>query len=70
LDKGRKFAPTIHALKDKLNAIKKSELIFKVEKFDFNLEQAEIISENIKITTHFANHLKDDDTMVDKHRMD
>jgi glutamyl-tRNA reductase len=30
--KGRKFA-TIHALKDKLNAIKKSELIFKVEKF-------------------------------------
>jgi hypothetical protein len=49
-----------------LNAIKKSELIFKVEKFDFNLEQAEIISENYpKITTHFANHLKDD-TMVDE----
>jgi glutamyl-tRNA reductase len=34
---------------------------------DFNLEQAEIISARIKkITTHFANHLKDDDTMVDE----
>jgi glutamyl-tRNA reductase len=50
--------------------LKNRNWIFKVEKFDFNLEQAEIISENIKITTHFANHLKDDDTMVDKHRMD
>jgi glutamyl-tRNA reductase len=59
LDKGRKFAPTIHALKDKLNAIKKSELIFR-KISDFNLEQAEIISARIiqKITTHFANHLK------------
>jgi glutamyl-tRNA reductase len=27
--KGRKFAPTIHALKEKLNAIKTSELNFK-----------------------------------------
>jgi glutamyl-tRNA reductase len=42
-------------------------LIFKVEKFDFNLEQAEIISARIiqKITTHFANHLKDDDMVVE-----
>jgi glutamyl-tRNA reductase len=67
--KGRKFAPTIHALKDKLNAIKKSELDFQSKKIsDFNLEQAEIISARIiqKITTHFANHLKDDDTMVDE----
>ncbi|MFB0909374.1 MAG: glutamyl-tRNA reductase, partial [Flavobacterium sp.] len=67
--KGRKFAPTIHALKDKLNAIKKSELDFQSRKIsDFNLEQAEIISARIiqKITTHFANHLKDDDTMVDE----
>jgi glutamyl-tRNA reductase len=57
-DKGRKFAPTIHALKDKLNAIKK--LDFQSRKIsDFNLEQAEIISARIqKITTHFANHLK------------
>lgn len=67
--KGRKFAPTINALKDKLNAIKISELDFQSKKIaDFNEEQAEIISNRIiqKITTHFANHLKDDDTMVDE----
>nr|WP_314896571.1 glutamyl-tRNA reductase [uncultured Flavobacterium sp.] len=67
--KGRKFAPTIHALKAKLNAIKKSELDFQSKKIsNFNEEQAEIISARIiqKITTHFANHLKDDDTMVDE----
>ncbi|PKH66818.1 glutamyl-tRNA reductase [Flavobacterium sp. ALD4] len=67
--KGRKFAPTINALKEKLNAIKTSELDFQSRKIsDFNLEQAEIISARIiqKITTHFANHLKDDDTMVDE----
>jgi glutamyl-tRNA reductase len=59
--------------KGKLNAIKTSELDFQSRKIsDFNLEQAEIISARIiqKITTHFANHLKDDDTMVDEHRMD
>ncbi|WDF59690.1 glutamyl-tRNA reductase [Flavobacterium sp. KACC 22758] len=67
--KGRKFAPTINALKDKLNAIKISELDFQSKKIaDFNEAQAEIISNRIiqKITTHFANHLKDDDTMVDE----
>ncbi len=67
--KGRKFAPTINALKEKLNAIKMSELDFQSRKItDFNEEQAEIISNRIiqKITTHFANHLKDDDTMVDE----
>ncbi|MBG6109173.1 glutamyl-tRNA reductase [Flavobacterium sp. CG_23.5] len=67
--KGRKFAPTIHALKAKLNAIKISELDFQSKKLlNFNEEQAEIISNRIiqKITTHFANHLKDDDTMVDE----
>lgn len=67
--KGRKFAPTIHALKAKLNAIKISELDFQSRKIsNFNEEQAEIISNRIiqKITTHFANHLKDDDTMVDE----
>ena len=67
--KGRKFAPTIHALKEKLNAIKTSELNFQSKKIaGFNEEQAEIISARIiqKITTHFANHLKDDDTMVDE----
>ncbi len=67
--KARKFAPTIHALKEKLNAIKASELDFQSKKMaDFNEEQAEIISTRIiqKITTHFANHLKDSNTMVDE----
>lgn len=67
--KSRKFAPTINALKEKLNAIKNSEMDFQSKKIiDFNEEQAEIISNRIiqKITTHFANHLKDDATMVDE----
>jgi len=67
--KARKFAPTINALKEKLNAIKNSELDFQSKKIaGFNEEQAEIISARIiqKITTHFANHLKDDNTMVDE----
>ncbi|UFH36297.1 glutamyl-tRNA reductase [Flavobacterium acetivorans] len=67
--KGRKFAPTINALKEKLNAIKVSELDFQSKKIaNFNEEHAEIISNRIiqKITTQFANHLKDDNTMVDE----
>lgn len=67
--KARKFAPTISALKDKLNAIKNSELDFQSKKIiDFNEEQAEIISSRIiqKITSHFANHLKDSETIVDE----
>lgn len=65
----RKFAPTIHALKEKLNSIKDGELDFQRKKIsNFDAEQAEIISNRIiqKITTHFANHLKDNDTMVDE----
>lgn len=67
--KARKFAPTIHALKEKLNSIKEGELNFQSKKIsNFNQEQAEIISNRIiqKITTHFANHLKNDNTMVDE----
>jgi len=67
--KSRKFAPTINALKAKLNEIKVSEMDFQSKKINnFNEEQAEIISSRIiqKITTHFANHLKDDSTMVDE----
>ena len=67
--KARKFAPTINALKEKLNAIKLSEMDYQSKKIiDFNEAQAEIISNRIiqKITTHFANHLKHDDTMVDE----
>lgn len=65
----RKFAPAIHALKQKLNSIKETELNFQRKKINnFDEEQAEIISNRIiqKITTHFANHLKDNDTMVDE----
>ena len=67
--KARKFAPTIHALKEKLNTIKANELNFQRKKIsNFDEEQAEIISNRIiqKITNHFANHLKDDNTMVDE----
>lgn len=67
--KGRKYAPTIHALKAKLNTIKESELNFQRKKYsNFDEEQAEIISNRIiqKITNHFANHLKADDTVVDE----
>lgn len=67
--KSRRFAPTIHALKEKLNSIKDSELDFQSRKIaDYNEQQAEIISARIiqKITTHFANHLKDNNTSVDE----
>ena len=67
--KQRKFAPTIHALKAKLNAIKEGELNVQRKKIaNFDEEQAELISARIiqKITNHFANHLKDDETMVDE----
>ncbi|TGD58715.1 glutamyl-tRNA reductase [Flavobacterium humi] len=66
---GRKYAPTIHALKAKLNNIKETELNFQRKKLsNFDEEQAELISNRIiqKITNHFANHLKDDNTMVDE----
>jgi glutamyl-tRNA reductase len=65
----RKFAPTITALKEKLNSIKESELNNQRKRLsNFDEQQAEIISDRIihKITTHFANHLKDDSTMVDE----
>jgi glutamyl-tRNA reductase len=67
--KGRKYAPTIHALKAKLNAIKEVELTYQKKKMDnFDEAQAEIISNRIiqKITNHFANHLKDENTTVDE----
>ena len=67
--KQRKFAPTIHALKAKMNEIKTSELNFQRKKLsNFDEVQAELISNRIiqKITNHFANHLKDDNTLVDE----
>lgn len=67
--KARKFAPTIHALKEKLNSIKEGELNFQRKKIsNFDEQQAELISNRIiqKITNHFANHLKDDNTTVEE----
>ena len=59
----RKFAPTIKALKHKLNDFAITEIDHQRKKMpDFNEAQAETISNNIiqKITNHFAHHLKDD----------
>ncbi|PNQ74711.1 glutamyl-tRNA reductase [Hanstruepera neustonica] len=64
----RKFAPTIKALKNKLQDFKSAELDLQRKKMaNFNEEQAEIISNNIiqKITNHFAHHLKDDAISTD-----
>jgi glutamyl-tRNA reductase len=64
----RKFAPTIKALKHKLNDFKIAELdALRKKNADFNEEQAELISNNIiqKITNHFAHHLKDDGVSTD-----
>ena len=66
---GRKYAPTIHALKAKLNDIKDNELNFQRKKLaNFDEEQAELISKRIiqKITNHFASHLKDENTSIDE----
>ena len=65
----RKFAPTIKALKHKLNDFKAAELDAQRKKIsNFNEEQAELISNNIiqKITNHFAHHLKDDAISTDE----
>ncbi|TXD83879.1 glutamyl-tRNA reductase [Subsaximicrobium wynnwilliamsii] len=64
----RKFAPTIKALKLKLNDFATAELDTQRKKMsDFNEVQATLISNNIiqKITNHFAHHLKGDDVSTD-----
>lgn len=64
----RKFAPTIKALNEKLKMLKDAEIDYQRKKFnDFNEEQAEILSNRIiqKITTQFANHLKDSGNTAD-----
>lgn len=66
---GRKYAPTIHALKAKLNAIKEAEVNHHKKKIaNFDETQAELISNRIiqKITSHFANHLKDENTTIEE----
>lgn len=57
----RKFAPTINALKKKLKSIKDAELDYQRKKIEnFDAHQAEVITNRViqKITTHFANHLR------------
>ena len=59
----RKFAPTIKALKEKLEVFASAEVESQRKKTnEFNEAQAEVISAKIvqKITNHFAHHLKDD----------
>jgi glutamyl-tRNA reductase len=66
---GRKYAPTIHALKAKLNDIAASELAFQRKKTsNFDVAQVDLISARIiqKITNHFASHLKNENTCVDE----
>ena len=61
----RKFAPTIKAIKQKLEEIKTEEINYQRKKVaDFNENQAEILSDRIiqKITKQFVNHLKDNNT--------
>ena len=65
----RKFAPTIKALKHKLEEIKSEEIDFQRKRdTTFNEEQATVLSDKIiqKITKHFANHLKDNNTSTDE----
>lgn len=65
----RKFAPTIKALKNKLNDFKLAEFDSQRKKIaNFDEAQAEIISNNIiqKITNHFAHHLKDENCTTDE----
>jgi glutamyl-tRNA reductase len=59
----RKFAPTIKALKQKLELFATAEVDVQRKKInEFNEAQAELISANLvqKITNHFAHHLKDE----------
>ncbi len=65
----RKFAPTIKALKLKLQDFATVEMeTLRKKNNDFNEAQAEVISNNIvqKITNHFAHHLKDGAVSTDE----
>ena len=65
----RKFAPTIHALKAKLEEIKETELKYHKKKIEnFDEDHANLITTRLiqKITSHFANHLKNENTEVDE----
>jgi glutamyl-tRNA reductase len=65
----RRFAPTMHALKAKLTALKDAEIKSTRTKFnDFNHDQAHLVADKIiqKIAGHFANHLRDEDESTDE----
>ena len=64
----RKFAPTIKALKEKLNVFAEAEIETQRKKLkNFNKPQADLLSAQIvqKITNHFAHHLKEENNSVD-----
>lgn len=64
----RKFAPTIRALRNKLQELKTTELRTQKKKVkDFNAEQADVFGDKLiqKITNHFASHLKDESFETD-----
>ncbi|UWY27009.1 glutamyl-tRNA reductase [Flavobacterium sp. TR2] len=66
---GRKSAPTIHALKTKLNDIVSAEFAFQKKKtINFDEVQMDLISSRIiqKLIGHFASHLKDENTSLDQ----
>ncbi|WP_163407123.1 glutamyl-tRNA reductase [Flavobacterium ajazii] len=66
---GRKCAPTIHALKSKLNEIVSAEFAFQKKKTaNFDDVQIDLVSSRIiqKLTNHFASHLKNENTSVDQ----
>jgi glutamyl-tRNA reductase len=68
-NKGRKYAPTIHAIKTRLEAIKEIELTnHKKKNSTFDEKQIEMITNKMiqKITNHFAHHLKKEDTQLDE----
>jgi len=66
---GRKCAPTIQALKAKLNDIVSAEFAFQKKKAThFDEVQMDLVSSRIiqKLISHFASHLKDENTSVDQ----
>ena len=65
----RRFAPTIRALKEKLQTLKEEELDFQSRKLNgFDHSHAEVVSDRIiqKITRQVASHLKDPDSDPDE----
>ncbi|WP_397446113.1 glutamyl-tRNA reductase [Polaribacter sp. R77954] len=63
----RRFTPTIAALKQSLENIKKDEINFQKKKIaNFDEDQAELLTSRFiqKITTQFVKHLKDEETSV------